>query len=85
MLVETVDPSMNGGSLPFWKFVRPKYAGLRCAEATHQACHLLLASSRAVTRSWALEGEGERKAAMLSSGEQLQLSLPSGVRELADP
>ena len=43
MLVETVDPSMNDGNLPFWKLVRLKYAGSRSAQATHHACHSMTA------------------------------------------
>ena len=84
MLVETVDPSMNDGNLPFWKLVRLKYAGSRNAQATHHACHSMTTLSRAVARNWAFEGKRGRKAAMLSSGEQLELRLPSVVSELAE-
>ena len=67
MVVEMGDPSIfNGGSLPFWEIARPKYAGLCRAAVTHHACHPLMASSRGIAPSCAFEGEGGRKADMLS-------------------
>ena len=61
MLTEIVYLSRDGGNLPFCELVAPMYANLRRAAFIHLACDSLMASSRGMARSWAFDGEGERK------------------------